>query len=211
MKINEIYKSIQGESSFAGAPCVFVRTTFCNLRCRWCDSAYAFFEGDEQTLDTIISHVRSFKTPLVEITGGEPLLQEEVYPLVTRLLDEGFRVLIETSGSLPINRLDPRAIVIMDIKPPGSAMSHTIHWKNLAYLKAEDEVKFVISDRNDFEWAKSVIQENPLLNNRRCNFSPVFGELPPRLLTEWILQENMNVCLNLQLHKLIWDKEMRGV
>ncbi|MEK7748236.1 MAG: radical SAM protein [Nitrospirota bacterium] len=211
IKINEIYKSIQGESSFAGQPCVFIRTTFCNLRCRWCDTAYAFFEGEDQTQDAIISRVRSFETPLVEITGGEPLLQEGIYPLITRLLDEGFRVLIETSGSLPINRLDPRTLVIMDLKPPGSGMSHTIHWENLTHLKPEDEVKFVISDRNDFEWAKSVIGENPSLNARTILFSPVLDEMNPALLSEWILKENLPVRLSLQLHKLIWDKEMRGV
>jgi 7-carboxy-7-deazaguanine synthase len=211
MKINEIFKSIQGESTFAGHPCVFIRTTFCNLRCRWCDTAYAFFEGEEKTLDAIVKHVREFQTPLVEITGGEPLLQKEVYPLATRLLDEGFRVLIETGGSLPINLLDPRAIVIMDLKPPSSGMSHTIDWRNIAWLKPQDEVKFVISDPNDFEWAKSVIAENPALNNRALHFSPVFGELEPRTLSEWILKENLPVRLNLQLHKLIWNKEMRGV
>jgi 7-carboxy-7-deazaguanine synthase len=211
MKINEIYKSIQGESSYAGMPCIFIRTTFCNLRCRWCDTAYAFYEGEEKELDTIIGEVRAYQTTLVEVTGGEPLLQKEVYPLVTRLLDEGFRVLIETGGSLPINLLDSRVIVIMDLKPPGSGMTHTICWENLACLKPNDEVKFVISDRTDFDWAKSVLAENPSLNNRAIHFSPVTGELPARTLSEWIIQENLPVRLNLQLHKLIWDQEMRGV
>lgn len=211
MKINEIFKSIQGEGSAAGIPCVFIRTTFCNLRCRWCDTAYAFYDGEEKTIDAIIAQVRAYQTPLVEITGGEPLLQKEVYPLVTRLLDEGFRVLIETSGSLPINLLDPRAIVIMDLKPPGSAMSHTICWENLAWLKPDDEVKFVISDRNDFEWAKSVLAENRSLNDRTILFSPVTDEMDVRVLSEWILKENLPVRLNLQLHKIIWDKEMKGV
>jgi 7-carboxy-7-deazaguanine synthase len=211
MKINEIYKSIQGEGSFAGLPCVFVRTTFCNLRCRWCDTAYAFYEGEEKNIDAIIGQVRAYETPLVEITGGEPLVQKEVYLLVTRLLDEGFRVLIETGGSLPINLLDPRAIVIMDLKPPGSGMTHTICWENLAWLKLNDEVKFVISDQNDFEWAKSVLNENPSLNNRTILFSPVAGEMDVRKLSEWILKENLPVRLNIQLHKLIWDKESRGV
>jgi 7-carboxy-7-deazaguanine synthase len=211
MKINEIYKSIQGESSFAGIPCVFIRTTFCNLRCRWCDTAYAFYEGEEKTIDSIMGQVRAYQTPLVEITGGEPLLQKEVYPLVTRLLDEGFRVLIETGGSIPINLLDPRAIVIIDLKPPGSAMSHTIFWENLSWLKPCDEVKFVISDRNDFEWAKSVLVTNPSLHNRTILFSPVAGEMEFRTLSEWILKENLPVRLNIQLHKIIWDKEMKGV
>ncbi len=217
MKINEIYKSIQGEGSFAGLPCVFVRTTFCNLRCRWCDTPYAFYEGEEKAIDAIVAKVREYETPLVEITGGEPLLQKEVYPLVTRLLDEGFHVLIETGGSLPINLLDPRTIVIMDLKPPGSGMSHTICWENLAYLKPADEVKFVIADRTDFEWAKSVLAENPSLNNRTILFSPVSGEgvttpaMDARDLAEWIIKENLPVRLNLQLHKIIWDKETKGV
>jgi 7-carboxy-7-deazaguanine synthase len=211
MKINEIYKSIQGESSFAGLPCVFVRTTFCNLRCRWCDTAYAFYEGDEQSIESVLSAVRNYQCRLVEVTGGEPLLQKEVYPLITRLADEGYQVLIETSGSIPIGQVDPRAIIIMDLKTPGSGMNHTIHWENLALLKANDEVKFVIADRNDFEWAKSVWEQHFVLHNKTVLFSPVTGELSPRQLSEWILNENLPVRVNLQIQKMIWDPAMRAI
>ncbi len=211
MKINEIFKSIQGESSFAGMPCVFIRTTFCNLRCRWCDTAYAFYDGEEQSIDAILTQVRAYQCRLIEITGGEPLLQKEVYPLMTALLDEGFHVLVETSGSLPICQVDPRAIVIMDIKCPGSGMNHTIHWENLAGLRPHDEVKFVIADQNDYEWAKSVLIQNPILRDRTILFAPVFGELDPCLLSEWILQDNLPVRLNLQMHKFIWNPAMKGV
>ncbi len=206
MKINEIFKSIQGESSFAGLPCVFVRTTFCNLRCRWCDTAYAFYEGDEQSIDAILTTIRGY-----QITGGEPLLQKEVYPLVTQLLNEGYQVLIETSGSLPIHSVDPRAVIIMDLKCPGSGMSPAMHWENLAWLKPNDEIKFVIANRNDFEWAKSVWAENLTLRDKTVLFSPVMGELAPRQLSEWILEENLPVRLNLPIHKFIWDPQMRGV
>ncbi len=211
MKINEIYKSIQGESSFAGLPCVFVRTTFCNLRCRWCDTSYAFYEGAEESLDSIFATIQSYQCRLVEITGGEPLLQKEVAPLITRLLDAEYQVLIETSGSLPISQVDSRAIIIMDLKTPGSGMNHTIHWENLAHLKPHDEVKFVIADRSDFEWAKSVWEQHATLQKRTILFAPVSGELSPRQLSEWILESNLPVRLNLQIQKLIWDPTMRAI
>lgn len=211
MKINEVFKSIQGESSYAGLPCVFIRTTSCNLRCRWCDTAYAFHEGVERSIDFLLQEVRSFGCRCVEITGGEPLLHEEIYPLMKTLLNEGYLVLIETSGSMPINRIDPRAVIIMDIKCPGSGMSQTVDWENLKRLKERDEVKFVIANRVDYDWAKEVLVKHPPLNGKTVLFSPVFGEIEPRQLAEWILEDQLPVRFQLQLHKYIWDPEMRGV
>ena len=211
MKINEIFKSIQGESSYAGLPCVFIRTTSCHLRCRWCDTAYAFHEGTERSLDSILQEVRSFGCRCVELTGGEPLLHEEIYPLVETLLDEGYLVLIETSGSLPIHRIDPRAVIIMDIKCPGSGMSEAVHWENLKRLKERDEVKFVISNRADYIWAREILIQYPALTGKTLLFSPVFGEMEPRQLAEWILEDRLPIRFQLQLHKYIWDPAMRGV
>ncbi|MFY9269426.1 MAG: radical SAM protein [Candidatus Manganitrophaceae bacterium] len=211
MKINEIFKSVQGESTYAGLPCVFVRTAQCNLRCVWCDTTYAFGEGMERSVESVLEEVRGYGCRLVEVTGGEPLLQEEVYSLIQRLLDEGFQVLIETSGSIPIDRVDPRAVIVMDIKCPGSKMSHTVHWDNLKQLKRTDEVKFVIGDRADFDWAKAVLARHPDLQERPILFSPVFDQIDPQQLAEWILEENLPVRFQLQLHKYIWSPEMRGV
>src|SRR5581483_8245097 len=211
MKINEVFKSIQGESSYAGLPCVFIRTTSCNLRCRWCDTAYAFHEGVERSVESLLQEVRRFGCRCVELTGGEPLLQEEIYPLMTTLLHEGHLVLIEPSGSVPVDRVDPRAVLIMDIKCPGSGMSQTVHWENLRRLKARDEIKFVIANRADYDWAKEVLVKHALLDGRTVLFSPVFAELEPRQLAEWILEDHLPVRFQLQLHKYIWDPEMRGV
>ncbi len=211
VKINEIFKSIQGESSFSGLPFVFVRTTGCNLRCRWCDTAHAFDEGAAQSVSEVLTAVRRFGCRHVEITGGEPLLQEEVYPLVQTLLDEGHAVLIETGGSLPIDRLDPRAVVILDIKCPASGMEHTVLWENLDRLKGQDEVKFVITNRDDYDWAVGVIARYPALQRQTILFSPVFNEMEPRALAEWILADGLPVRLQLQMHKYIWDPAMRGV
>ncbi len=211
MKINEIFKSIQGESSYAGLPCTFIRTTGCNLRCTWCDTAYAFHEGEERSVASVLETVRRFGCRNVEVTGGEPLLQEEVYPLVRALLDEDYRVLVETGGSLPIGRLDPRAIVILDIKCPGSGMHKTVCWDNLERLKSHDEVKFVIADRADYAWAREVLAQYSILRTRCVLFSPVFGEVAPRTLAEWILEDNLPVRMQIQLHKYIWDPTMRGV
>ncbi|MFQ5779746.1 MAG: radical SAM protein [Nitrospiria bacterium] len=211
MKINEIFKSIQGESSYAGFPCVFIRTTGCHLRCRWCDTAYAFHEGAEYSVESILHSVRRFGCRYVELTGGEPLLQEESYILIKALLDEGYHVLIETSGSIPINRIDPRAVIIMDIKCPGSGMEQATHWDNLKRLKRRDEIKFVISDRADYDWAKEVLARHPTLRDKIVHFSPVFGQMPPRRLAEWILEERLPVRFQLQVHKYIWDAALRGV
>jgi 7-carboxy-7-deazaguanine synthase len=211
MRINEIFKSIQGESTHAGRPCVFVRTTGCNLRCVWCDTAYAFHEGVEMTVEEIQRKVEEHRCRLVEITGGEPLLQPEVYPLMTRLLDAGHELLVETGGSLPIERVDPRASIIMDIKCPGSGMAHAIRWENIERLRPKDEIKFVIADRDDYLFAKEACEARGLA--RRCPvlFSPVFESLPARSLAEWILQDALPVRFQIQIHKYIWDPAMRGV
>lgn len=209
--VNEIYQSIQGESTYAGRPCVFVRTTGCNLRCRWCDTEYAFEAGTEKPLDAILDEVREFECPLVEVTGGEPLLQIESFALIRALLDEGYLVLVETSGAIAIDQVDPRAVIILDIKCPGSGMSATMRWENLSRLKEKDEVKFVIADETDYHWAKTVLQEYPSLREKIIHFSPVFGEMEPRQLAEWILRDRLSVRLQMQIHKRIWDPTMKGV
>ncbi len=211
MKIHEIYQSIQGESSYAGQACVFIRTTGCNLRCRWCDTTHAFYEGEELSLETILQKVRAFGCPCVELTGGEPLLQAESLPLISALVEEGYRVLIETGGSLPIKRIDPRAVIILDIKCPGSGMTDTILWENLQDLKDTDEVKFVIANQADFDWAKRKLNEHPSLHNKIVHFSPVFGEMDPKQLAASILKERLPVRLQMQIHKYIWDASATGV
>jgi len=204
--INEIFHSIQGESTHAGLPCVFVRLTGCNLRCAWCDTAYAFHEGVVMTLDQILANVQSYNCPLVEITGGEPLLQPSVLPLMTRLCDAGQTVLLETSGSLDIAPVDPRVIRIMDWKCPSSGESDKNRQANLRHLTAKDEVKFVIADRADYDWAKRHLPP--------CGhvlFSPVWEKLPLRTLAEWILADRLPVRLQTQWHKHIWGPDARGV
>ncbi len=211
MKIHEIYQSIQGESTYAGQPCVFVRTRGCHLRCRWCDTEDAFETGDEKSLENILETVRDFGCPVVEVTGGEPLLQAETPVLMRRLLDEGYRVLLETGGALPIDRIDARAVIILDIKCPGSGMSTAMHWDNLNHLKKNDEVKFVIADEADYRWAKRVLAQHQTLSGKIIHFSPVFGEMDPRQLADWILKDRLPVRLQMQLHKIIWDPSMKGV
>ena len=211
MKVNELFYSIQGESTRAGQPCIFVRLTGCNLRCTWCDTAYAFYEGDEMTSDEILDRVKGYPCRLVEFTGGEPLLQQEVHYLITQLLDEDYQVLIETGGSLDLRKVDPRATIIMDIKCPGSGMSDRMRWENIRVLTSKDEVKFVIKDRQDFDWAVRVIRGHDLTGRCAVLFAPTFGELEPRPLAQWILEEGLKVRLQLQLHKYIWDPQMRGV
>jgi 7-carboxy-7-deazaguanine synthase len=211
MRINEIFYSIQGESTRAGRPCLFVRLTGCNLRCTWCDTAYAFYEGEEMTVEEVLDRVKGYPCRLVEVTGGEPLLQPEVHPLITSLLDRDYQVLIETGGSLDIRNVDPRAYIIMDMKCPGSGMTDRMRWENIEALTPKDEVKFVIKDRHDFEWASEVTQQYGLILKCPVLFSPVFGELEPRQLAQWILEDGLKVQLQLQLHKYIWDPQMRGV
>lgn len=209
--VNEIFYSIQGESSYAGLPCVLVRLTGCNLRCVWCDTAYAFYEGQPMTVPAVLAEVRRFGCRLVEITGGEPLLQRGVYPLTEALLAEGYQVLIETGGSLSVADLDPRVVKIVDLKPPGSGMADQNYWPNLQWLDKKDQVKFVIRDRLDYEWSRKVIGEHGLLDRVQVLLSPVHGELPPRDLAEWILADRLPVRMQVQLHKVIWGAEARGV
>ena len=211
VRITEIFHSIQGESTYAGLPCVFIRVTGCPLRCTWCDTAYAFHEGQELGLDEISRRVRGYACNLVEVTGGEPLHDPEGPTLIARLLDEGYTVLVETSGAVDVRPVDPRAILIMDVKCPGSGMADRMLWSNLTALKPIDEVKFVIKDRVDYEWAKDVLDRTALADRHTVLFSPVFGELDPKLLAAWLLQDGLRVRLQLQLHKHIWDPAARGV
>jgi len=212
LKINEIFHSIQGESTKAGLPCVFVRLTYCNIRCVYCDTEYAFYEGVDKSIDEIIDEVKSFDCKLVEITGGEPLVQENVHILMKQLCDLGYEVLIETGGSLPIEVIDNRVKVIMDLKTPYSKMEKKNRYENIQYLKPTDEVKFVIGSRGDYDWVKEMISKYDLINRvEQVLLSPVFDRVENIQLAEWILQDKLNVRFQLQMHKYIWHPETRGV
>ena len=211
LHVNEIFFSIQGEGTRAGQPCVFVRLTGCPLRCRWCDTAYAFHEGSRRSEDEVMDALRAYPCRLVELTGGEPLAQEAAFPFVSRLLDEGWQVMVETSGHLLIDRLDPRAVAILDIKCPGSGEEHHMEWKNLDLLKPADEAKFVIADRRDYEWARDVVRERALAARCPVLFSPVHGELEAGTLGRWVLEDGLPVRLQVQLHKYLWPGVERGV
>ena len=211
MKINEIYRSIQGESSYAGLPCVFVRLTYCNLRCTYCDTEYAFYEGKDMTVDEVIASVLGYDCPLVEVTGGEPLLQKEVFPLMERLIDSGRTVLLETGGSLDIARVHPRVIKIVDLKCPSSGESQHNLYSNLDKLQPHDEIKFVIGTREDYLWSKETIEKYRLAGRFPILFSTVFNQLEPRQLVDWVLQDNLKVRFQLQMHKYIWEPARRGV
>ena len=210
MKVCEIFTSIQGESRFAGMPCTFIRMTGCNLRCSYCDTSYAYNEGDNRSEDSILNRVEKAGTGLVEITGGEPLLQKAVGSLITRLLNEGFDVLVETNGSLPIRDIDKRAIVILDIKTPGSGMSDRMDFSNIDYIKSTDEIKFVITNRVDYEWSRDVIVKYDLTERCHLLLSPAYGMLDPRDLIQWMLEDRIHARLNLQLHKYIFGPDARG-
>jgi 7-carboxy-7-deazaguanine synthase len=210
MRLTEIFFSIQGESTHAGQPCVFVRLTGCNLRCRWCDSAYTFTGGEKASIDEIVERVKSYGCNLVEVTGGEPLAQPESFDLTTRLCDEGFEVLIETSGSIDISNVDPRAKLILDVKCPGSGEAEKNRWANLEILRPHDEIKFVIADRNDYEWATRLIREKRL-DRWTILFSPVWGEMDMKTLAEWMLADRVSARFQTQLHKHIWGADARGV
>jgi 7-carboxy-7-deazaguanine synthase len=211
VRITEIFHSIQGESSHAGQPCVFIRLTGCPLRCTWCDSEYTFSGGTEMTIAEVLAKVRSYRCPLVEVTGGEPLHQPEAFTLVEALCAESYDVLIETSGAIDISPVDKRAHVIMDVKCPGSGMMDRMRWENLEQLTGKDEAKFVIKDRLDYEWARDIVRKYALETRCAVLFGPVFGALEPRRLAEWILSDRLPVRFQLQLHKYIWDPDMRGV
>jgi 7-carboxy-7-deazaguanine synthase len=211
MKVNEIFRSIQGESSHAGRPCAFVRLAECNLRCVWCDTAYAFHEGVEMSVDDVIERVRGFGLPLVEVTGGEPLLQEEVYPLMTRLADLGHTVLLETGGSISVARVDPRVVKIVDIKCPGSGEADKNLWENLAHLRPPDEIKFVVAGRADYEWARAAIRERALERTASLLIAPVHGDVDLETLAGWILEDHLPARFQIQLHKVIYGAGRRGV
>jgi 7-carboxy-7-deazaguanine synthase len=212
LTINEIFYSIQGESTRAGQPCVFVRLTACDLRCTWCDTVYAFHEGRSQSVDEVMAEVARYDCPLVEITGGEPLLQPDVYDLMDRLLATGCTVLLETGGHRPIDRVPANVVKVLDVKCPGSGEAARNDWQNLDRISSHDEVKFVVQDRADYEFARDIIQRRDLAS--RCAavlISPVHGVLDPKTLSEWILGDGVHARLQLQLHKYIWPPETRGV
>jgi len=211
LKINEIYSSLQGESTFAGLPCVFVRLTGCSLRCTWCDTAYAFHEGHDQDLEQIIAKVDSYGLKLAEITGGEPLEQEGVYPLMQALLHKGYRVMLETSGAVNIGRVPKAVVKIMDVKCPGSGEEKRNLWTNLDQLvPGQDEIKFVLKDSEDYEYARRTIGQYGLAGKFTLLFSPSHEELEASRLSEWILRDKLPVRMNLQLHKYIWPKDTKG-
>jgi 7-carboxy-7-deazaguanine synthase len=209
--IHEIYRSLQGESTFAGLPCVFIRLTACHLRCVYCDTPHAFTEGKILGLDEIVARTIELGDDLVELTGGEPLLQPEVYPLMTRLADFGKTVLLETSGAVDTVAVDPRVRIILDIKTPGSGEADANVWSNLDRLKPTDEVKVVICDRSDFDWAVEVVRRHRLIERCPVLFSACFGQVNPTDLASWILESRLPVRLQLQQHKILWDPAARGV
>jgi len=212
LTINEIYHSIQGESTWAGLPCVFVRLTFCDLRCTYCDTEYAFYEGKKQTLTEIAESVAAFHCALVEITGGEPLLQKNVLPLMHDLANAGHTVLLETSGAHDISMVDARVHRIMDLKTPGSGEAERNLWSNIDHLTQRDEVKCVIGSREDYEWSREKVERFNLA--QRCHtvlFSPIFGRIEPREIVEWVLADKLDVRFQLQMHKFIWTPTLRGV
>ena len=211
LEITEIYKSVQGESTYMGLPCVFIRLTGCNLRCVWCDTPHAFHDGKKLSIHQIIDEVKSYEINLVEITGGEPLLQKEVFPLMESLLKNKFKVMLETSGSLAINNVPAKVIKIIDLKCPGSGEENKNLWENLNHLTPTDEIKFVIADKADYEWSKKVLQDYELDKKVPVLFSPVFEKLKLKDLTEWILEDNLPVRIHTQLHKYIWDQKTIGV
>jgi 7-carboxy-7-deazaguanine synthase len=211
LKISEIFYSIQGESSFAGSPCVFVRLSGCNLRCTYCDTRYAYAEGEMMSVSDITDRVSSYGCHLVEITGGEPLLQEGTPRLIRYLIEKEFKVLMETNGSQDIARTDSRCIRIMDIKCPSSGEHQKNDFGNLEKMAERDEIKFVIGDREDYAYALQILRDIRKKRNNPVHFSTVFGKLPPRILAEWMLADHADAKLHLQLHKYIWPPEMRGV
>ncbi len=209
--VNEIFHSIQGESTHIGRPCVFVRLTCCNLRCTYCDTAYAFEEGEDMSVEDVVGAVKSYDCNLVEVTGGEPLLQPEVHQLMTILCNEGMEVLLETSGSIDISVVDPRVKRIVDFKCPSSGMEKRNLWDNIHYIRESDEIKFIIGTREDYEWVKDIIQKYDIIAGCPVLMGVVYGVLEPRILAEWILADHLRVRYQLQIHKYIWTPDARGV
>ena len=211
LKIYEIYTSIQGESSYQGLPCVFIRLSGCNLRCAWCDTAYAFFGGEEKSIKEIMAEVKEAGPLLVELTGGEPLMQCECYALMKKLCDKEYEVLLETGGSIDTKEVDPLVKKIIDFKTPSSLMVDENNWDNLSRLNPGDEMKFVIGDRADYMWALNIIKENGLEEKTIVNLSPVHGVLSPSELAKWMLDDKIDVRMNVQIHKYIWGEQTLGV
>jgi 7-carboxy-7-deazaguanine synthase len=212
LTINEIFFSVQGESSYAGRPCVFVRLTGCDLRCSWCDTPYAFTEGSRRSVEDVLREVEAYGCPLVEVTGGEPLLQEAVYPLMAGLLATGKTVLLETGGHRSTARVPAEVVTVLDVKCPGSGETEHNDAGNLDRLRPHDEVKFVVQDRADYEFAREVVQTRALASRAAAvHVSPVHGVLDPKTLAEWVLSDRLPMRVQLQLHKYIWDARTRGV
>ena len=211
LKINEIYYSIQGESSYSGLPCVFIRLTYCNLRCSYCDTEYAFYEGKDMTIKQIVKKTNSYKCNLVEITGGEPLLQKNCIKLIDELEKNNKKVLVETSGSLPIKNISKKTHIILDLKCPSSNMESKNLWENLDYIKKTDEIKFVIGNKTDYDWVKKTIKKNNLEKKCLLLISPVHDKIDKEKIINWILKDNLKIRFQIQLHKEIWDKDKKGV
>ena len=211
LKVNEIFKSIQGESTSSGLPCTFIRLTYCNLRCTYCDTEYAFHEGSDMTISEIIDYIKPMKTKLVEVTGGEPMLQNNTIPLMQELLKNKYDVLLETSGAISLKGIPKKVTKIVDFKCPSSSMSDKNLWSIVDELNDKDEIKFVIGDLKDYEWTKSKIKKYNLDKKWTILFSPVFGKISLEKLADWILEDNLNVRLQLQMHKYIWDPDKRAV
>jgi len=210
LRINEIFKSIQGESTFAGLPCTFVRLAGCNLRCTYCDTNYAYYNGKELSDEEIVSKIEEYGVKCVEFTGGEPLLQEETPQMIKSLLDKNYNVLIETNGSICIGCLDKRLNIIMDYKSPKSGMSERMRPKNFDFLKKSDQIKFVLMDESDYDWSKKVITDNKLIERfDNILMSPAYGVLSPKSLVTWVLRDNLPVRVQLQIHKYIWAPDER--
>jgi len=211
LKINEIYHSIQGESSYSGLPCVFVRLTYCNLRCSYCDTEYAFYEGKDMSIKQIIKKINSYKCNLVEITGGEPLIQKNCIKLINELEKNNKKVLIETGGSLSIQNISKKTHIILDLKCPSSNMENKNLWANLDYIKKTDEIKFVVGNKADYEWTKNIIKKYDLENKCHLLISPVYDKIDNEKIINWILKDNLKIRFQIQLHKEIWDKDKKGV
>jgi 7-carboxy-7-deazaguanine synthase len=211
LRVNEIFKSIQGESTHAGIPCVFIRLTGCNLRCSYCDTTYAYEEGTDMSVNEIVDKIEGYGCKNVCITGGEPLLQKNVYKLINLLKKENYKIFIETNGSMDMNLLPGYVVRIMDVKCPDSGMNREMDWKNLERLRGDDEIKFVMSSRKDYEWAKRIVKKHNLPDRTKVLFGSAYGKLKPKSLAEWILKDKLNVRLQLQLHRIIWPDKTRGV
>ena len=211
LKINEIYYSVQGESTHSGCPCIFIRLTYCNLRCSYCDTEYAFYDGKDMEITDIISEIKRWDCNLVEVTGGEPLFQDECIDLLNELVNSNYEVMLETGGSLSISDVPKKVVKIVDFKCPSSGMVKKNLWSIVDDLQAHDEVKFVIGNREDFDWAKDRITEYSMDKICTLLFSPTFGEIDPQQIVEWILAENLPVRMQLQMHKMIWSPEEKGV